>query len=109
MTDEKGRQPLIQPPTAGERSSSGAAPESAPALEQARPGDAQEAPPETGDFRFTYDNVIRELRILELDITYFRNVVSLGSARAIRIKCLDKACSVIERVRDEERKRRARK
>jgi len=98
----------------GRSGDGGQAPPGDETLAQARPQDqAKDAEPEApkaeSEFRYTFDNVIRELVMLRTDMEYFRNVVALGSARTVRIKCLEKAINLLDRERDQAQRKRDRR
>jgi len=98
--------------TAGRSGDGGQAPPGDETLAQAGPQDqAKTAEPETtqAEFKYTFDNVIRELVMLRTDMEYFRNVVALGSARTVRIKCLEKAINLLDRERDQAQRKRDRR
>lgn len=79
----------------------------APATSGGQPGLSAEAKPtETAIQALSFGEVIRQLRMMQTDLEYFRNVVSLGSHRTLRIAALEKAGRIVERAQREHHERR---
>lgn len=54
----------------------------------------------------TFVEVMRELRIMQLELETYRSTVALGSARDLRIRVIDKAIDIVERAQGQHTGRR---